>query len=497
MSSRLAFTRLSRRDALRLLGVGAGVTLLAACGQSAQPQPTSKPAEAPAKPTEAAKPAAPAATTAAAAPAAKPAATTAPAAKPTAAPAAAAQQAPAKTGGTVSLRWFFWTGSEEESQFWQGLAADAAKAVGNVEVKFETDSFANFWTKLPADAASGTVADLIGLQSLRTGGYASRNLYLPLDDLIKDDKSFDVSDFDKTIVDGLSYKGKLYALAYDFGPNIVYLDKTLFQKAGVALPKADWSWNDFVETAKGLSKDIDGQPVRGAAFINQFDRMVNFIFSAGGDYANADFTKSNLSAPETIEGIQYYVDLFWKHKAAAQITDPGNTNADRDQIQAGRAAMYISGPWQFINMRSKMKNDWDIAPLPKGKAGAISWVAGSGFGISSSTKYPKESWEVLKALTSADSLKKVASAGRGYPGRKSAVEAFYKKDALPGHQEVIGEQLKTAKPYRTNPTWQEITQQLQSSLVDPITVEGKPVADTVKAAEPGYQALIDRGAKQA
>ena len=177
--------------------------------------------------------------------------------------------------------------------------------------------------------------------------------------------------------------------------------------------------------------------------------------------------------------------MTFKNKIAAPVTDPGNANSDRDQIQSGRAAMYISGPWQFINMRSKMKDDWDIAPLPKGKAGSISWVAGSGFGISTTTKYPKESWAVLKALTSTDSLKKVASAGRGYPGRKSAVEAFYKKDALPQHQDVIGEQLKSAKPYRTNPTWQEITTQLQSSLVDPITLEGKSVPDTIKAAEAG------------
>ena len=235
MSGYQASKHLTRRQALRLLGMGAGMTLLAACGQSAQPAPTA----APAKPAEAAKPAdaAKPAESKPAAPAAAPAATTAPAPAATAAPAAAAQQAPAKTGGTVPLRFFFWNGSEEESKFWQDLAADASKTVGNVEVKFETDSFANFWTKLPADAASGTVADILGLQSLRTAGFTSRNLYLPLDDLIKDDKSFDLSDFDKTIVDGLSYKGKLYALSYDFGPNIVYVNKTLFQKAGVDLPK--------------------------------------------------------------------------------------------------------------------------------------------------------------------------------------------------------------------------------------------------------------------
>ena len=265
----------------------------------------------------------------------------------------------------------------------------------------------------------------------------------------------------------------------------------------MALPKPDWTWNDFLETSKGLSKKLDGNDVFGIVGANVFDRMVPWIFSNGGDYANDDFTKSTLSAPETVEAIQFYADLLTKHKVAAPITDPGNPNADRDQFQGARAAMYVSGPWQFINMRSRMKDDWDIVPLPKGKAGAISSVAGSGFGVSTSSKYPKESWEVVKALTSTEGLKKVAASGRGYPGRKSAVEAFYKKDALPQHQEVIGEQLKSAKPYRTNPTWQEITTQLQSSLVDPILLEAKPVPDVIKAAEPGYQSLIDRGVQQA
>jgi ABC-type glycerol-3-phosphate transport system substrate-binding protein len=450
VSGHEASNRPTRRQALYLLGLGAGMTLLAACGQSPQP------------------------------------ATTAP----------TAQQAPAKTGAAVALRFFFWTGSEEESKFWQDLAADASKIVGNVEVKFETDSFANYWTKLPADAASGTVADILGLQSLRTAGFTSRNLYMPLDDFIKDDKGFDLSDFDKTIVDGLSFKGRLFALSYDLGPYVMYINKALFQKAGVPLPKPDWSWNDFVETTKALTRTIDGAVVFGSVYANGFDRMVPWIFSNGGDYANADFTKSTLGSPETVEALQFYADLAFKHKAAAPITDPGNPNADRDQFQAARAAMYVSGPWNFINMRSRMKDDWDIVPLPKGKAGSISAVAGSGFGVSASTKHPKEAWEVVKALTSTDGLKKVASAGRGYPGRKSAVEAFYKKDALPQHQEVIGEQLKTAKPFRTNPTWQEILSQLQSSLLDPITLEGKPVADVIKAAEPGYQSLIDRGVQQ-
>src|SRR5262249_52203099 len=148
---------------------------------------------------------------------APPAATQAPAAaKP------AATQAPAQAAQPVNLRWFFWTGSEEEVKFWTDLAAQASKALGNISITFETDTFANFWVKLPTQVASGTVAALVGLQSLRCPTFPPRGVYQPLDELITADKDVNLPDFSKVIVDGLSYKGKLYALAYDFGPIVTF-----------------------------------------------------------------------------------------------------------------------------------------------------------------------------------------------------------------------------------------------------------------------------------
>jgi ABC-type glycerol-3-phosphate transport system substrate-binding protein len=89
-------------------------------------------------------------------------------------------------------------------------------------------------------------------------------------------------------------------------------------------------------------------------------------------------------------------------------------------------------------------------------------------------------------------LSKVAAAGRGYPGRNSAVNAFYRKDVPPPHQELVAKQAQNAKPYRTNSTWQEIDTQLKRDLVDPIVITNKSVAEVVKAAEPAYQALLDK-----
>ncbi|HLZ29181.1 MAG TPA: sugar ABC transporter substrate-binding protein [Chloroflexota bacterium] len=466
--------RLSRRAALRLLGAGAGLSLLAACSAPAQPAapaPTQPPAAA-AKPAAAATTAPPAA--------AQPAPTTAPA---------------AASGQKVSLRWFFWTGTEEEVQFWTSLAADAMQQVPNVDIKFETDTFANFWTRLPTMVASGNVPDLIGLQSLRTGSFASRNIYLPLDDLIAADKDVNIDDFNKGIRDGLSYKGKIYALAYDFGPIVVYYNKSLFDKAGVPYPKDDWSWDDFVSTSKALTRDIDGTPVMGFAAPNSFDSMLPFIFSNGGDYVDADFKKSLLSTPATVEAMQWYVDLIYKNKVSGVVDDPGNANWANDNFYGGHAAMFSTGPWNFVNARSKLKSDWDVTLMPRGKAGSVSWIAGSGFGIAAGTRFKNEAWQALKYITSTEGLNKVAKAGRGYPGRVSSVPAFLRTDVPPAHQDVIAKQAQSGKPYRTNSTWQEISDQLKRDLVDPITVLNKPLAETLKAAEPAYQALLDKGAQ--
>ncbi len=450
-------TAYTRRSALRLLAASAGLGfgLIAACAPAAQP----------------------------AAPTAAPAAGTAP--KP-------AAQAPATGGQKVALRWFFWTGTEEERAFWESLAKDAMQKVPNVDVTFETDTFANFWTRLPTMVASNTVADIIGLQSLRTGTFASRNIYMPLDELIAADKDVNIDDFNKGIRDGLSYKNKIYALSYDFGPHVMYYNVSLFQKAGVPPPKEDWTWDDFISTAKALTREIEGKQISGFAAPNDFGAMVPWIFSNGGDYVDADFKKSQLGKPETVEAIQWYVDLIYKQKVSAKVDDPGSTTWGPDQFYGSRAAMFTTGPWNFVNARSKLKDDWDVTLLPKGKAGSVSWIAGSGFGISAGTKFKNEAWQVLKYITSTEGLNKVAAAGRGYPGRNSSVQAFYRKDVPPPHQDLIAKQAANAKPYRTNSTWQEIDTQLKRDLVDPVVITNKTVAEVIQSVEPAYQALLDK-----
>lgn len=410
------------------------------------------------------------------------------AAKP-AQPAAPAQPAPQAPKEKVTLRWFMWSNSEQEVAFWNELGADVTKKYPHIEVKFETDSFANFWPKLQTGLAGGNAPDIVALHATRAAMFGARNAYVPLNDFIAKDKDVNFDDFNKGVVQALSYKDKIYAFPYDYGPFVLFYNKTLFDKAGVKYPDENTTYDQFVDMAKKLTREIDGKQVYGFAAQPMPDHIVNLLYANGSSYVNGD--KSNLLNPTVVETVQWYADLIHKHKVSPPLTDPSSNTWHREMFYAGRAAMYVDGPWNFLNVRTKLKDEWDIAVMPKGKAGNISSVTGSGFGISVTSKHKEEAYLAIKEITSSAAQHKLAKAGRGLPARASAIGSFYNETLPPKNQKVIEKQAAMTKPIFTNAVFEETNALLKREL-DQILVSGKPAADVLKALDGPFQQLVDR-----
>jgi hypothetical protein len=90
----------------------------------------------------------------------------------------------------------------------------------------------------------------------------------------------------------------------------MYYNKTYFEKAGVPLPKEDWSCDDFVGTAKALTLEIDGKPVTGFSAPNDFGNILPWILSNGGDF---DGYVDNYVKPQVRELLTNYgqIGLIW------------------------------------------------------------------------------------------------------------------------------------------------------------------------------------------
>ncbi|MBV9537722.1 MAG: hypothetical protein JOY70_02185, partial [Acidisphaera sp.] len=61
----------------------------------------------------------------------------------------------------VKLTWLMWSGSEPEVVAWKHVASLVTERYPDITVEFQTTSFPDYWTKLPALAAAGKLPDIV------------------------------------------------------------------------------------------------------------------------------------------------------------------------------------------------------------------------------------------------------------------------------------------------------------------------------------------------
>ncbi len=352
----------------------------------------------------------------------------------------------------VKLTWFMWSGSEPEVTAWKHVASLVTEKYPDISIEFQTTSFPDYWTKLPALAAAGKLPDIVSLQSLRAPGFAS--LMEPLDARIAADK-FDIGHFEPSIVKGLSRNGKQFALPYDFGPLVLFYNHDMFAKEGVAFPQPGWTEADFMKAAKALTKSGN----YGFA-VSEPDAFIAFARSKGARYldANGELDLTNAALKNAFTD---YVALVSKDKVAPLFPASGTLSSAvaNGRFTSGNVAMYVDGPWQLINVKKKASFTVGVAPVPAREAGSITITAGSGFGIATTSKNKDAAWKAIQVMTGPDAEKYLAETGRAFSARSALQKYWYDTAAqdVVGAREAIPAALKNAEPFTTTPNWSTVS----------------------------------------
>ena len=371
-----------------------------------------------------------------------------------------------------------WSGTEPEVVAWKHVAELVTQKYPDIIVEFQTTSFPDYWTKLPALAAGHKLPDIVSLQSLRSPGFA--DLMVPLDERIKADK-FDIDAFDPSIVKGLSRNGKQFALPYDFGPWVIYYNRDMFEKAGVPLPQPGWTEADFMRDATALTKD--------GAFgfaVSEPDAFMVFARSKGAQYLDAK-GQLDLNNAGMKNAFAQYVALVSKEKVAPLLPASGvqSSSVANGRFTSGNVAMYVDGPWQVLNIRKKVNFTVGMAPVPAREAGSISLSAGSGFGISTTSAHQDEAWKAIQVMTGPEAEQYLAEAGRAFAARSDFQKYWYDVAAagVAGAREALPAALKTAEPYVTTPNWAVVASLFEqyAPLAFGGTEEPGKVLDTIQS----------------
>ena len=106
----------------------------------------------------------------------------------------------------------------------------------NIEIKGENTAWGDLRQKYLTLAAGGALPDISYIHFSWAQQMIKAGLLKSLDDYIAAEKDFKLEDFFPASLPSYQRDGKLWVVPYDEGPMILYYNKDLFDKAGVAYP---------------------------------------------------------------------------------------------------------------------------------------------------------------------------------------------------------------------------------------------------------------------
>lgn len=172
--------------------------------------------------------------------------------------------------------------------------------------------------RLAADFAAGIPADVILINYRRYAGFAARGVLEPLGSYLAGSTLIKISDFYSQSVAPFRWQGGLMCIPQNLSSLVVYYNKRLFNAAKLPYPKDTWTWEEFLSTAKALTKDLSGDgsiDQYGLGTEASLFRVAPFIWQNGGDIVDDEHNPLRLAldSPAAMEALQWFVDLQVKH----------------------------------------------------------------------------------------------------------------------------------------------------------------------------------------
>lgn len=195
---------------------------------------------------------------------------------------------------------------------------------------------------------SGDKTDIIHNKSMEIyNNRASKGLFVPIDEYMAE-QGTSMDDF--RVSTKLS-DGKVYGLPSESDANLILLNKDALDEAGLAVPSPDWTWDDYAEYAKKLTKEVNGKTRYGSIAPFWDDPVMYYLGVAQSKDDNPLFKDAehhNFDDPVLKEWLEFKYQLGNVDKTEISYKDytTGSLNYQSEFFN-GNAAMLVTGMFSF------------------------------------------------------------------------------------------------------------------------------------------------------
>lgn len=252
-------------------------------------------------------------------------------------------------------------------------------------------NYSDLVTKLSSTLTAGDDSfDIIHLDELLGVTYATAGYLEPINEVMEPE----LENYPEDVIERISKNakdGNYYMLPMELNCMYYYINKDVFEKAGVEVPTTK---EEFLEAAQAMTGD--GVYGYGASWSKGglFNDLIRWMYSFGGDVY--DWTK-----PESKEALQFMYDLMYKYKVVPEAALGDTYDAMNQKIIDGKYGMVFQ--WGFLADVSGDKWGESIAiePMPTFTTNKTV-VCGWHMAINKNSKKTEAAKEVLKVWASEE-----------------------------------------------------------------------------------------------
>lgn len=398
----------------------------------------------------------------------------------------------------ITLRLTDWADLEEIPLDQQALA-EFKRLYPHIDVLYEPNPGRQYEEKILTALAADAAPDVFLLDSKLIPTFTNKKVLLDLTPYITQ-LNIDTTKWFSNVLQVARKGDALYAFPKGFTPLMMFYNKNLFDRAGLAYPSPDWTWDDYLSLSKRLTRDLDGDGVTdqyGTSFSNYYYFWIAWVWSAGGDVIDSSGTRASgvLNSPATESALNFLIDLRKRHEVAPNTgswVQSEKTGMNVQLFMNGKIAMIIDGHWRLPRLLRQIEQgdlNLGVVPLPRqADRRRVNVIYESGWSVPVSTKHPREAVLLAEFMAGESANRLRASRRLEIPSVRSVAEELVRNDTLGLEQPFVAEVPNGRQPWGSLvERFSEIEWTLQDA-VDEVMINDQPMHETMTS----YAARVDR-----
>lgn len=296
------------------------------------------------------------------------------------------------------IKFVCWDIATNAKEF-NDLAEEFNKQSNTVEVELVDIASKDYIDKTAVMLTAGEDLDGIAIKEIpQYSSLLMKKQIAPLDEYISKD-NFNMNPYGAN-ADVLKAEGKTMALPYRSDFWILYYNKDIFDKAKLAYPTDDMTWEQFREISKKLTSGKGNDKIWGTYF-HTFDNTIADISTATrkGDLISGNFGYLK-------PAFELALEMEQDDKSAMTFAAAKTSNAHyKAMFESGKVAMHVMGTWHIGQLIADKKAgttniNWGIAKAPHFAENKPGTTVGNltPVALLSSSKKGDSVWEFLKFM---------------------------------------------------------------------------------------------------